>query len=140
MIRLIETLLEKYKTEEKIYFSWDAASWHASKTLYKRIDELNSLDFRRNSKTPLIELAPLPACAQFLNVIESVFSGMARAIIHNSNYNSVEECKKAIDLYFKERNEYFMKCPKRAGNKIWGKERNTSVFNETKNFKDPKWR
>jgi hypothetical protein len=26
--------------------------------------------------------------AQFLNVIESVFSGMARAIIHNSDYDS----------------------------------------------------
>lgn len=140
MIRLVETLLEKYKTEERIYFSWDAASWHASRALYKRIDELNSLDFRRNSKTPLIELAPLPACAQFLNVIESVFSGMARAIIHNSNYNSVKECKTAIDLYFKERNQYFLKNPKRAGNKIWGKERHTPVFNETKNFKDPKWR
>jgi hypothetical protein len=34
---------------------------------------------------PEIEILPLPAQAQFLNVIESVFSGMARAIIHNSD-------------------------------------------------------
>jgi hypothetical protein len=33
------------------------------------------------------------AGAQFLNVIESVFSGMARAIIHNSNYGSIDAAK-----------------------------------------------
>jgi hypothetical protein len=37
-----------------------------------------------------------PARAQFLNVIESVFSGTARAIIHNSDYKSVDETKRAI--------------------------------------------
>lgn len=41
---------------------------------------------------PRVETAPIPAGAQFLNVIESVFSGMARAIIHNSNYPSVTPC------------------------------------------------
>jgi len=71
----------------------------------------------------MVKLAPLPSCAQFLNVIESVFSGMARAVIHNSNYESVEECKAAIDRHFAERNEYFKRNPKRAGNKIWGDER-----------------
>jgi hypothetical protein len=35
---------------------------------------------------PLGGPAPLPAGAQFLNVIESVFSGMARAVNANSNY------------------------------------------------------
>jgi hypothetical protein len=45
--------------------------------------------------TPYIETAPLPAGAQFLNVIESVFSGMARAIIHNSDCPSVEAAKEA---------------------------------------------
>jgi hypothetical protein len=44
-------------------------------------------------------LAPLPAGAQFLNVIESVFSGMARAVIDNSNYGSVDEARAAIDRY-----------------------------------------
>jgi len=36
---------------------------------------------------------PLPAGAQFLNVIESVFSGMARAIIHNSDYESLKHAR-----------------------------------------------
>ena len=44
--------------------------------------------------------AQLPAGAQFLNVIESVFSGMARGIIHNSDYCSVEAAKDAIDRYY----------------------------------------
>lgn len=83
------------------------------------------------------KLAPLPTCAQFLNVIESVFSGMSRAIIHNSNYQSVEECKTAINTYFKERNENFKLNPKRAGKKIWGKERVKAEFSESNNCKDP---
>jgi hypothetical protein len=132
-------LLKKYRSQENIYFSWDAASWHASKKLYERIDEIN--EQAKNGKgMPLVTLAPLPASAQFLNVIESVFSGLAKAIIHNSNYDSVEECKKAIDRYFDERNIFFKKSPKRAGNKIWGNERNPAVFDDSKNFKDLSWR
>jgi hypothetical protein len=77
---------------------------------------------------------------QFLNVIESVFSGMARAIIHNSDYDSVEECKKVIDSYFDERNTFFKAHPKRAGNKIWGKERCPAVFSPSNNCKDPSFR
>lgn len=86
-----------------------------------------------------IELVPLPARAQFLNVIESVFSGMARAIIHNSNYTSKEEAKAAIDRYFEERNEHFRLNPKRAGNRIWGRERHTAVFSDCNNYKDPRY-
>ncbi len=138
MILLVKLLLEKYHSEKKIYFSWDAASWHGSKKLYKRIAEIN--DRAQVAQTPVVELAPLPSSAQFLNVIESVFSGMAKAIIHNSDYQSMEQCKSAIDLYFKERNDHFKKNPKRAGNKIWGKELAAPVFDETKNFKDPRWR
>jgi hypothetical protein len=78
--------------------------------------------------------------AQFLNVIESVFSGMARAILHNSNYQSVFGCKEAIDRYFAERNQAFLEHPRRAGNKIWGKERVEAVFREENNCKDPRWR
>lgn len=140
MIKLLEILLKKYKTEEKIYFSWDAASWHASKKLQKKIDLINSRNYREDNKTPLVELAPLPSSAQFLNVIESVFSGLARSVIHNSNYQSVRECKEAIDLYFKKRNEDFKKNPKRAGDKIWGKEKVKPVFDETNNCKDKSWR
>jgi transposase len=140
MIKLLEILLEEYSNEKTIYFSWDAASWHASKELYRKVDKINSPEHRKSHKCPNIVLAPLPTCAQFLNVIESVFSGMARAIIHNSNYQSVDECKEAINKYYQERNERFLKKPKKAGNKIWGKERVKPLFSESNNCKDPKYR
>lgn len=140
MIKLLNILIEKYHNEKCIYFSWDAASWHASKKLQKRVDEINSHDFKQKHKSPFVKLAPLPSCAQFLNVIESVFSGMAKAIIHNSSYQSVDECMLAIDRYYKDRNEYFKENPKRAGNKIWGKEREKVVFDESNNCKDPAYR
>ncbi len=134
MIRLLELIVSKYSSQDCIYFSWDAASWHTSKRLCEKIDAHN-----KTVKRPIIKLAPLPACAQFLNVIESVFSGMAKAIIHNSDYQSVEECKQAIDRYFKERNEYYQLHPKKAGNKLWGKEIVPPVFCESNNCKDPKY-
>lgn len=137
MIKLIEILVQKYRDEECLYISWDAASWHDSKALNKKIAELNHPDYRSKNRTPEIKLAPLPTCAQFLNVIESVFSGMARAIIHNSNYQSVNEAKKAIDRHFTERNQHFKENPKRAGNKIWGKERVEPKFKVSNNCKDP---
>jgi hypothetical protein len=140
MIRLLKKLTVSYKSEERLYASWDAASWHTSKALCEAVDELNSDEYRARHTTPLVQLMPLPSGAQFLNVIESVFSGMARAIIHNSDYNSVAECKDAIDRYFKERNGAFLEHPRRAGNKIWGKERVRSVFREENNCKDPTWR
>ena len=68
---------------------------------------------------PIIEFVPLPSSAQFLDVIEAVFSGMKRAVVHNSDYQSVEEMKAAISTHFHERNEFFKHNPKRAGKKIW---------------------
>ena len=82
----------------------------------------------------------LPAGAQFLNVIESVFSGMARAIIHNSDYVSVEAATEAIDRYIADRNARFRAHPQRAGRKIWGKERELSIFSASNNCKDPQFR
>ena len=139
MIRLLEILLQKYRGESRIYLSWDAASWHASGELHEKVEEVNSDDYRTLHGTPTVELAPLPSCAQFLNVIESVFSGMSRAIIHNSDYQSVEECKAAIDRYFSERNQNFRDNPRRAGKKIWGHELVEPVFSESHNCKDPNW-
>src|SRR5262249_34971377 len=78
MIRMFELLIADYKQYRTIYLSWNAASWHISKRLYESIDKHNMA-----SGNPLVETAPLPSGAQFLNVIESVFSGMARAVIHN---------------------------------------------------------
>ena len=140
MIKLLDLLIEKYKDEDCIYLSWDAASWHASKKLQERVDEINSSSFKQKVKSTIVKLAPLPSGAQFLNVIESVFSGMAKAIIHNSDYQSVQECKSAIDRYYLKRNEYFNKHPKRAGNKIWGKERVKVSFDASNNCKDPAYR
>jgi hypothetical protein len=70
-------------------------------------------------------------------VIESVFSGMARAILHNSDYGSHDEARAAIDRYFQERNSYFQQNPRRAGHKIWGKERECAMFEKGNNCKDP---
>lgn len=140
MITLMNILLDKYRDQEKLFLSWDSASWHMSKALYKEVERVNGECFRTIHDTPLVELVPLPANAQFLNVIESVFSGMARAIIHNSDYESVDKCKEAIDAYFSDRNSDFLKHPKRAGNKIWGKERVLATFKEDNNCKDPDWR
>ena len=101
--------------------------------------EINELNYRTEHGTPMVELAPLPSSAQFLNVIESVFSGMARAIIHNSDYQTADYCKAAISRYFEERNNQFKKHPKRAGKKIWGKERVVAEFNVSNNCKDLRW-
>jgi len=139
MLKLLEILALKYVDQSCIYFSWDAASWHASKRFLNRVDEINSADYRATHKSPLVKLAPLPSRAQFLNVIESVFSGMAKAIIHNSNYQTVEECKTAIDRYFDERNQHFKTHPKRAGGKIWGKELVPARFHVANNCKDSKY-
>ena len=57
---------------------------------------------------------------------------MSRAIIHNSDYQSAEECMLTIDRYFDERNENFRARPKRAGKKIWGKEIVDPAFDEAR--------
>jgi transposase len=138
MIRMMDVLIDRYSDHRKLYLSWDAASWHISKQLFARIDAHNSAVPKKGG--PLIETAPLPAGAQFLNVIESVFSGMARAIIHNSDYKSMDVAKAAIGRYFEDRNANFQQHPKRAGKKIWGGEREPSAFSAGNNCKDPHYR
>jgi transposase len=138
MIRMADLLRQQYRGCRAIYLSWDAASWHISKKLVAHLKTANKEAVRDGY--PVVWIAPLPAGAQFLNVIESVFSGMSRAIIHNSDYSSVDAAKDAIDLYFRERNEHFLRNPKRAGYKIWGKERVPSEFQEGQNCKDPAYR
>jgi hypothetical protein len=88
-------------------------------------------------KLPVLELAPLPASSQFLNVIASVFSAMARAIIHSSDYHSGKESQGAIDRYFTYRNEHYRLNPKKAGKRIWGLERISVMFSGNKNCQDP---
>ena len=135
---MCDILREEYHGLKTIYLSWDAASWHISKKLFNHIKVVNLA--ATDGGYPIVKTALLPASAQFLNVIESIFSGMAKAIIHNSDYRSTEECKSAIDRYFSERNEHFKSNPKRAGRKIWGEERTACEFSESQNCKDPKYR
>jgi hypothetical protein len=137
MIKMVELLRRQYGMMKKLYISWDAAGWHISKALGERVEFLNG--WAEHDEAPLIELAPLPAKAQFLNVIESVFSGMSRAVIHNSNFDGVSEAKKMIDEYFSNRNEFYRSHPKRAGRKLWGRERCEAVFREENNCKDPRY-
>jgi len=138
MITLMRRLIEQYSGCRRVYFSWDAASWHSSKRFLAEVRRVNKLEYRNANQTPMVKLAPLPCRAQFLNVIESVFNGMSISIIHNSDYESVDAAKAAIDRYFGERNSYFKQNPKRAGNKIWGDELVPSKFSESNNCKNPK--
>jgi hypothetical protein len=95
MIKMADLLRAEYRTCRTIYLSWDAASWHISRKLFSHLDEVNQQAVQDGF--PIVKTAPLPAGAQFLNVIESVFSGMAKGIIHNSDYPSAEAAKDAID-------------------------------------------
>ena len=136
MIRMAQALLDEYKEMDILYLSWDAASWHMSKELLRFVDTHNTA----KTNEPELGLVPLPASAQFLNVIESVFSGMARSIIHSSDYSSRKAASDAIDRYFAERNSYYLRSPKRAGKKIWGDERTAPAFDPANNCKDPSFR
>jgi DDE superfamily endonuclease len=138
IIKLLDLLLVRNRHLSRLYLSWDAASWHMSNQLTRRIGSNNVMAEVTGSTR--VETAPLPSGAQFLNVIESVFSGMARAILHNSDYSSVEQVKEAINRYFTERNEYFRVHPQRAGKRIWGNEQGTAAFSESSNHKDPRYR
>ena len=135
MIALPRKLVDAYSDRRTIFITWDAAPWHRSSQLFDFIREHNDQARSR----PTIRIVPLPARAQFLNVIESVFSGMARAIIHNSDYPSPEAARAAIDRYFADRNEHFRRNPRRAGRKIWGRELVVSEFSESHNCKDPNY-
>lgn len=138
MIRMAELLVEEYKDRRTLYLSWDAASWHVSTSLNEWITQHNTTVAVTGG--PQVETVPLPSGAQFLNVIESVFSAMARAIIHNSDYDSADGAKSAIDRYFADRNAHFKLNPHRAGKKIWGQEREHSIFSTGNNCKDPSYR
>lgn len=136
MLLLLRRLCHDYRDRRRLYITWDAAPWHRSRELFDFIRDHNG---SARNRAPQIRVVPLPARAQFLNVIESVFSGMARAIIHNSDYPSPEAVRSAIDRYFADRNAYFQEHPRRAGKKIWGQERVPSEFSEGQNCKDPNY-
>lgn len=118
IIELIEVLYNKLYQKSSIYITWDAASWHGSNELVSWLDSINAETVRLGTG-PRIEFVPLPTSAQFLNVIESVFSSMAKAVIHHSDYGSEKEMKTAISRHFVDRNAFFERNPRRAGKKIW---------------------
>jgi hypothetical protein len=118
MIDLIEVLFNQHSFTSRIYLTWDAASWHKSGLLVEWLDAFNA-ETAASGYGPTIHLVPLPTSSQFLDVIEAVFSGMKKAIIHHSDYPSKDAMKTAISRHFVERNGYFRNNPKRAGKKIW---------------------
>ena len=135
MIDLIEILYNQYYDKSTLFITWDAASWHSSNELLNWLDNFN-MDTKLKLEGPVVELIPLPSSSQFLNVIESVFSGMKRAVIHHSNYQNEIEMKQMISKHFEERNEYFKNNPKRAGNKIW----DIDFFKDYDNIKSGNYR
>jgi transposase len=135
IIDLAEILYNRYHDRSKIYLTWDAASWHGSNELVEGADEINTWN-AASSAGPIIEFIPLPSSAQFLNVIEAVFSAMKRAVIHNSDYESDEEMKNTISGHFSERNDYFKHNPKRAGKRIW----NINFFEDHSNLRSGNYR
>jgi transposase len=135
IIDLAEILYNRYHDRSKIYLTWDAASWHGSNELVEGADEINTWN-AANSAGPIIEFIPLPSSAQFLNVIEAVFSAMKRAVIHNSDYESDDEMKNTISGHFSERNDYFKHNPKRAGKRIW----NINFFEDHSNLRSGNYR
>jgi hypothetical protein len=128
MLRMLGKLMQEYKNKSRIYLSWDAASWHMSKMLHNHVAEHNEAITKEEAVGPMVALAPLPSGAQFLNVIESVFSGMARAIIAHSNYGSIEEARIAIDRYVQERNEVQVHAQARRGHNLGEGTRTISVL------------
>lgn len=106
VIEILKMILNFNQHKEKIYVTWDSASWHDSKSVN------DFIELHNNTNTPTIIVLPLPSKAQYLNTIESYFSGMKRAIIHNSDYESCDDMIVAIERYFREKNlknlkEYF---------------------------------
>lgn len=118
VIGLIEKLTVDYADSSAIFLTWDAISVHGSKAVMEWIAANNE-----DAKGPHIEVVPLPSKSQFLNVIESVFGGMKKAVICNSDYATPHDMQEAIARHFEERNQYYRDNPKRAGNKIWDKQR-----------------
>jgi len=118
LITLLKELVQKYHFYSRLYLTWDALSMHSSKEVNTWIAKNNRLS-KETGEVPVLEVVPLPGRAQFLNVVESVISGLKRAVIVNSDYPSPEAMQRAISDHFLERNSFYRDNPKRAGNKIW---------------------
>lgn len=118
MVQLFEEIVKEYADCSAVFFTWDAISVHSSKVITEWISDHN-----KTAKGPHIEVVPLPSKSQFLNVIEAVFGGMKKAVICNSDYATPHDMQEAIARHFADRNVYYRNNPKRAGDKIWDKQR-----------------
>ena len=134
----MDLLRKHYSRYSRLFVTWDAAPWHDSARLWETLAAWNT--GARGGCGPSIEVLPLPSSSQFLNVIESVFSGVARAVLHNSDYASLEKAQQAVARYLDDRNATYAANPRPAKpNRSWGKERVAPVFSESNNCKDPRW-
>jgi len=131
----LEYFPDQHSTVARIFLTWDAASWHSSNSLVEWLDAFNA-QTREVGFGPTIHLVPLPTSSQFLDVLEAVFSGMKRAVVHHSDYQSVVELKTAVSSHFVERNAFFEENPKRAGKKIW----DVDFFHDTSNLRSGNYR
>ncbi|MBN1569640.1 MAG: IS630 family transposase [Acidobacteria bacterium] len=135
MIDLIEILFNQHPTITRIFLTWDAASWHSSVSLVEWLDVFNAQTLETGFG-PTIQLVPLPTSSQFLDVLEAVFSGMKKAVVHHSDYQSVIELKTAVSSHFVERNVFFQENPKRAGKRIW----DVDFFQDSNNLRSGDYR
>jgi hypothetical protein len=118
MLGLFKIIVQNYADCPAIFFPWDAISVHNSKVVTEWIENHNTA-----AEVPHIEVVLLPSKSQFLNVIEAVFGGMKKAVICNSDYVTPHDMQAAISRHFEERNKFYRENPKRAGNKIWDKQK-----------------
>ena len=85
-IKLIELIRKEYKAYRRVYLTWDAAPWHSSAELHEKIDFLNG--WAAYDAAPDLRILPLPSGAQVsLMSLSRSLRGMARAVIHNSDYS-----------------------------------------------------
>jgi transposase len=135
MIDLIEILFNQHPAVARIFLTWDAASWHSSVSLIEWLDAFNAQTLE-TGVGPTIHLVPLPTSSQFLDVLEAVFSGMKRAVVHHSDYRNAVELKTAVSSHFAERNAFFKENPKRAGKRIW----DVDFFQDSNNLRSGVYR
>jgi hypothetical protein len=133
-IRTTGLLVERHGDRRKLHLSRDGAPRHIPKRPYERIGEHDAAVLGHG---PTVDAAPPPSGAQSLDVIGSVFSGMARAIVHDSGCQTPGEARPAIDRHVGERNEHCRLRPRRAGDESRRKGREPAASSEANDRKDP---
>ena len=138
MIKMADLLRQQYRGCRSIYLSWDAASWHISRKLVAHL----KMPIRKQSEMDILLFGP-PLCLQVPN--SSTLSSRFSVECLGQSFTTATMARwtlrrTPLTCTFGERNEQFLRDPKRAGHKIWGKERVPSEFQEGQNCKDPAYR